>query len=125
MIEARVRRLPGYVEVESYKETGPGARLRRYASRLVGDMQPARASMSDTDDEAVVSPLQWGKYLDFLPVPAESEHRTSKGRHCCKQQGTGRDTITHVALMCYLQAVVLLPASLSCGHVGCRLEWQP
>ena len=57
MIEARVRRLPGYVEVESYKERGPGARLRRYASRLVGDMQPARASMSDTDDEAMVSKI--------------------------------------------------------------------
>ena len=41
MGEARVRRLPGYVErVELTRQKGPAFRLRQYASRVLGDMQP-------------------------------------------------------------------------------------
>lgn len=41
MVEARVRRLPGYVErVELTRQKGPAFRLRQYASRVLGDMQP-------------------------------------------------------------------------------------
>lgn len=40
MVEARVRRLPGYVErVELTRQKGPAFRLRQYASRVLGDMQ--------------------------------------------------------------------------------------
>ena len=40
MVEARVRRLPGYVErVELTRQKGPAYRLRQYASRVLGDMQ--------------------------------------------------------------------------------------
>ena len=41
MVEARVRRLPGYVErVELTRQKGPAFRLRQYASRVWCDMQP-------------------------------------------------------------------------------------
>ena len=40
MVEARVRRLPGYVErLELTRQKGPAFRLRQYASRVLGDMQ--------------------------------------------------------------------------------------
>lgn len=40
MVEARVRRLPGYVErVELTRQKGPAYRLRQYASKVLGDMQ--------------------------------------------------------------------------------------
>lgn len=44
MVEARVRRLPGYVELTESRRRGPGAKLRQYASRMLGDMQPLRGS---------------------------------------------------------------------------------
>lgn len=39
MVEARVRRLPGYVErVELVRQKGPAYRLRQYASKVLGDL---------------------------------------------------------------------------------------
>lgn len=39
MVEARVRRLPGYVErVELVRHKGPAYRLRQYASKVLGDL---------------------------------------------------------------------------------------
>ena len=39
MVEARVRRLPGYVErVELMRQKGPAYRLRQYASKVLSDL---------------------------------------------------------------------------------------
>ncbi|DBB03781.1 hypothetical protein WJX82_003590 [Trebouxia sp. C0006] len=52
MVEARVRRLPGYVErVELTRQKGPAYRLRQYASRVLGDMQLPDEVSDEEDDE--------------------------------------------------------------------------
>ncbi|KAL3156021.1 hypothetical protein ABBQ32_013009 [Trebouxia sp. C0010 RCD-2024] len=55
MVEARVRRLPGYVErVELTRQKGPAYRLRQYASRVMGDMQlPDDEELSDEGDDEI------------------------------------------------------------------------
>lgn len=58
MVEARVRRLPGYVErVELTRQKGPAYRLRQYASRVLGDMQPP--------DEVLRTARIWEHYVDL------------------------------------------------------------
>jgi len=57
MVEARVRRLPGYVErVELTRQKGPAYRLRQYASRVLGDMQ--------LPDEVLRDARFWAHSLD-------------------------------------------------------------
>ncbi len=58
MVEARVRRLPGYVErVELTRQKGPAYRLRQYASRVLGDMQ--------LPDEVLRTARLWALSLDL------------------------------------------------------------
>ena len=58
MVEARVRRLPGYVErVELTRQKGPAYRLRQYASRVLGDMQLPDEVLRTADKKETTTPF--------------------------------------------------------------------